>query len=248
MSTRTLTVLGCDGSWPGPDGAASGYLVEAGDTALMVDAGPGTFANLQRRGDPSRVTAVVLSHEHPDHWSDPDSFAVWAGYGPQAERYQSGQQRLLVLAPPDVRGYAYCKDVSWVEWIELAPSMVLTLGDVQIRFVATDHGPPTLAMLFSHHGATMAYSADTGTGWSVQELGDDIGTFLCEATYTQDHEGSHQHLSGREAGTMAAAAGVGALVLTHRWPTVSAEALGDEASTAFGRPVTQATLHQVIPW
>gem|GEM_PF-4664493 len=61
----TLTVLGCDGSYPGPSGlaggqgssgAASGYLVRSwgSGTALWVDAGPGTFANLQRFLDPLR--------------------------------------------------------------------------------------------------------------------------------------------------------------------------------------------------
>ena len=59
----TLTVLGCDGSYSGPaergrvlgsSGAASGYLVPSWDsgTAMWLDAGPGTFANLQRFSDP----------------------------------------------------------------------------------------------------------------------------------------------------------------------------------------------------
>ena len=74
---NTLTVLGCDGSYPGPGGAASGYLVEDGTTSLWLDAGTGTFANLQRLGDPGSVDALVLSHEHPDHWSDLESFAAW---------------------------------------------------------------------------------------------------------------------------------------------------------------------------
>src|ERR1700722_14911647 len=79
---RTLTVLGCDGSWPGPGGAGSGYLVQAGGTTLLLDAGPGPFAALQGWIDPAGIAAVVLSHSHPDHWSDLESFAVWAGFGP----------------------------------------------------------------------------------------------------------------------------------------------------------------------
>ena len=63
-------MLGCDGSWPGPGGAGSGYLVQTDDTTLLLDAGPGTFANLCRLADPAGVTAVVLTHEHPDHWTD----------------------------------------------------------------------------------------------------------------------------------------------------------------------------------
>jgi ribonuclease BN (tRNA processing enzyme) len=41
---------------------------------------------------------------------------------------------------------------------------------------------------------------------------------------------------------------VGRLILTHRWPTVSAEAVRDEAAAAFGAPVEQARPGQVFPW
>jgi len=247
--TRTLTVLGCDGSWPGPNGAGSGYLVRAEDTAMMVDCGPGTFANLQRFGNPADVDAVFVSHEHPDHWTDLESFAVWAGFGPGRDQFRPrGSRTLTVYAPPGVREWSHCSDASWVEWHELAPSMVHTIGSLEARFVATDHGPATLAVLMTHQLATLAYSADSGSGWSVAELGDGIGTFLCEATFTQELEGSLQHLSGREAGAMARVAGVERLILTHRWPTVSADAVRREAETAFGGPVEQAHVGDVFDW
>jgi ribonuclease BN (tRNA processing enzyme) len=94
----------------------------------------------------------------------------------------------------------------------------------------------------------LAYSADSGPGWSVEELGTGIGTFLCEATYTQEREGSFLHLSGRQAGSMARAAGVRRLILTHRWPTVAADDVRREAELAFGRPVEQASTGAVFDW
>jgi ribonuclease BN (tRNA processing enzyme) len=246
---RTLTVLGCDGSWPGPGGAGSGYLVRAGTTNVLLDAGPGTFANLQLWGDPSALDAVVLTHEHPDHWSDLESLATWAGYGPGRTRFRDqGGRPLPVYAPPGLREWSHFATAGWIDWRELAPSMVLTLGSLGARFVATDHGPPTLSVRLDHEHASLAYSADSGPGWSVEELGPGIGTFLCEATYTREFEGSLQHLSGREAGAMARAAGVGRLIVTHRWPTVSAEAMRLEAELSFGNPVGQATIGDVFEW
>jgi ribonuclease BN (tRNA processing enzyme) len=246
---RTLTVLGCDGSWPGPGGAGSGYLVRAADTSILLDAGPGTFAQLQQHADPGDVRAVILTHAHADHWTDLESFATWAGYGPGRVRFAApGGRPLPVFAPPGLRERSQYGAASWVDWRELAPSMVLSLGVLEARFGATDHGTPTLAVHLSHEGATLAYSADSGPGWSVEELGADIGTFLCEASYTQELEGSLRHLSGREAGTMARAAGVGRLILTHRWPTVAADDVRREAELAFGRPVEQASMGAVFAW
>ena len=246
---RTLTVLGCDGSWPGPGGAGSGYLVQAGDTSILLDAGPGTFAALQQVHDPGGLDAVVLTHAHPDHWTDLESLATWAGYGPGQGRFRAaGTRPLPVYAPPGLRERSHYSGAEWVGWSELAPSMVLRFGALEARFGATDHGTPTLAVLMNHEGATLAYSADSGPGWSVEELGERIGTFLCEATYTEDQEGTLLHLSGREAGTMARAAGVGRLILTHRWPTVAADDVRREAELAFGRPVEQASTGAVFEW
>ena len=242
-------MLGCDGSWPGPGGAGSGYLVQADGTTILLDAGPGTFSHLQRFGDPGSVDAVVLSHEHPDHWTDLESFAVWAGYGPGRSRFRDHDgRRLTVYAPPGLRKWSHFSEAGWIDWRELAPSMVLSIGSLEARFVATDHGPPTLAVCLDHEGATLAYSADSGPGWSVDELGQEIGTFLCEATYTSESEGTLQHLSGREAGTMARSGGVNRLIVTHRWPTVSADAVRLEAEMAFGRAVEQASVGAVFDW
>jgi ribonuclease BN (tRNA processing enzyme) len=255
LSPRSLTVLGCDGSYPGPGGAASGYLVRAGETAVLLDLGPGTFANLQKLADPADVDAVVLSHEHPDHWTDLESLAVWLRHGHRG-RPAGDKKPLPVLAPPGLRRRSYFSDDPMLAWHEVAPSDCQVIGGLMLRFVATDHGPPTLAVRIDPDrggdppdpARALAYSSDSGADWTVEELGTGLGTVLCEATYTRELEGTMRHLSGRQAGAMAAAAGAERLVVTHRWPTVSADELGAEATEAFGRPVDQAAIGRVFEW
>ena len=64
----TVTVLGSSGTYAGVDGACTGFLVRSAGATVMMDAGPGTLANLQRHVRPDQLDAVVLSHCHPDHW------------------------------------------------------------------------------------------------------------------------------------------------------------------------------------
>ena len=246
MASGTLTVLGCDGSYPGPGGAGSGYLVRTSGATLWLEAGPGTFARLQEVCFPGSLDAIVLSHEHADHWIDLESYGAWSSF-------QSAAEPTLVLAPPGLRERSHFAEHRSLDWKEVEPSFRIDVHDLRCSFVASDHGPPTLAVRIEKLDASrgdkpLAYSADTGPDWSVEELGDDIGLFLCEATYTKEHEGRLRHLSGRQAGTMAAGAGVGELVVTHRWPTVEAEALALEAATAFGRAIYQAAPGLTLEW
>jgi ribonuclease BN (tRNA processing enzyme) len=245
----TLAVLGCDGSYPGPGGAGSGYLVSWGATSVWMDAGPGTFANLQLLMDPAKLDAVVLSHEHPDHWSDVESFAVWLLLHPEVGP-------VTVYAPPGLRDRSYLGERSPLRWCEVQPDERVDIGPLACTFRRTDHGPVTLAVRIEAAAASpgepvvgvLGYSADTGDGWSPESLGPGLGTLLCEATYTQDREGSFQHLSGRQAGALGARAGVGTLILTHRRPDVVAEVVAAEADEAFGRAVHQAAIGKVFEW
>ena len=77
-----LTVLGCSGSGPGPTAPASGYLITAGDTRVLLDLGNGSFGVLQRHIDPWLLDAVVLSHLHADHCADMANLVVHRRYHP----------------------------------------------------------------------------------------------------------------------------------------------------------------------
>ena len=60
-------MLGNSTAVPHPESAAAGYLVEWGDTAVLLDAGQGVIRSLQDRLDPHDLTAVVIGHMHADH-------------------------------------------------------------------------------------------------------------------------------------------------------------------------------------
>lgn len=228
-----LTILGCDGSWPGPGGAGSGYLVSTERTRVLVDAGPGTFARLQEELDPAVLDAVVLTHHHPDHWADLMMIDAHA-------RHALDRHGIPVYAPAGVVARSGLDGSPSFAWHPVTHGDSIELGGLGITFRRTDHSLETLAVRIDGDVTALGYSADTGPGWPLSDLGSGLDLALCEATYTMEHEGTARHMSGRQAGEQARQAEVRRLVLTHRWPTIEASAVEAEARARFDGPVEHA--------
>lgn len=247
-----MIVLGCSGSGPGPSSPASGYLVEAGDVRLVMDLGSGTLGALQRHLDPWRLDAVAFSHLHPDHCVDFTALVVHRRYHPFPP---PSATRLPVYAPaeaPDRFAAAYAPDAAERAETDLTDAFAfhphvaaVGIGDLTLRTAAVDHPCEAYALRVEHGGRSLVYSGDTGPCDGLVELARGADVLLCEATWPHvtsiwDEPPSGVHLSGRQAGEHATAAGVGRLLLTHVPPWFDAEELRAEAKAAFDGEVTVA--------
>jgi len=237
-----LIVLGACGSYVAPaGGACSGYLLRAGGAAIWLDCGNGSFANLQRHLAVEDLTAVVITHQHPDHCVDLYSLHVMLAYGLE-------RRGLPVYAPEGVEQHlGTLVNGDWGDtfaWTGLAGGDEVTIGEAGLRFSRTDHPPPTLAVEVTADGHRLVYTADTGPGWSVEAFAPGADLVLSEATFQRDGEGGFSHLSARQAGEAARSAGAKRLVLTHIWPGLDPAASAVEGSEAFGQEVILASPHQ----
>jgi ribonuclease BN (tRNA processing enzyme) len=195
------------------------------------------LANLQRYCDPVRLSAVVLTHEHTDHFSDIENLVTAARWV-----LDFGRDPIPVFAPEGIKEKLHQEIDGIFDWREVGEGEAVSVGDLQIGFSRTDHPPVTHAVRIAGAGKALGYSADSGPGWPLAALGRDLDFALCEATYTSDFEGTAGHMTGRDAGRTAKEASVRRLVVTHRWPTIGADAIESEAAEAFGRPVEQAAV------
>jgi len=241
MSLR-FTVLGCAGSYPGPGDACSGYLVRSPGATVLVDIGSGVLANLQEHVTIADLDAVVITHEHPDHWLDLPVLR-------NAMKYVLSLEGLPVYGP----AAALAKASALIEeleptllWTVVDPASVVSVGDQTLRFSRTAHPVETLAVRFGAAGRSLAYSADTGPEWSPDAWLAGIDLLVAEATLPESHvdRAPGLHMTGRLAAELAKSSGVPRLLLTHLTPGIDPKAQLSDATAAFDGLVDVAELHK----
>lgn len=223
-----VTVIGCAGSFAGPDSAASSYLVEHEDAAgrtwrVLLDLGSGAFGPLQKVLDPAILDAVVISHLHPDHYLDLTGLEVFWAYN---ERRDLPQLPLHAPAelPAKLRGIQgrSCDVPDGVQAVPFAHRTLVggedfRIGPIRFSPHAVVHPVEAYGFRITAGAEVLAYSGDSDACPALDALAADSDLFLCEAGYVEGRDDRFPgiHLTGRRAGETAVRAGARRLVLTH---------------------------------
>jgi ribonuclease BN (tRNA processing enzyme) len=243
-----LTVVGCSGSFPGPESAASCYLVEAPDAGrtfrLVLDLGNGAFGALQRHVDPYSVDVVGLSHLHADHCLDLCSYFVARKYHPDGERPAIPVYGPFGTADRLAVAYGLPLEPGMRDMFEFRAWLAgesRTLGPLAVTVAPACHPVEAYLLRFDHDGRSLVYTGDTGPTEALVDIARGADVLLSEATFRDGESNPPDvHLTGRQAGEYAARAGVGRLVITHVPPWYDREDLAAEARAVFDGPVEVA--------
>jgi ribonuclease BN (tRNA processing enzyme) len=244
-----LTVVGCAGSFPGPDSAASCYLLEAEGFRLVVDLGNGALGSLQKFAGLFDIDAVCLSHLHADHCVDLYSYSIARTYSPAGP-----QPPIPVYGPAGTReriglvhGPGGDDGLMKRFTFETIQPGSLSIGPFGVTAAHMNHPVETFGFRFSYGGRTLVYSGDTGETGELAALARDADVFLCEAAFLDGPNLTPDvHLSARQAATCAARAGAGQLILTHLQPWNEPDKALSEAATAFDGNLTVARTGLVL--
>jgi ribonuclease BN (tRNA processing enzyme) len=231
-----LRVLGSSGGYPAPGNPCTGFLLETGAGRIWIDAGNGTFAELQRWADFTKLDALVLSHVHADHCADVYPLYVAIRFHP------GGGLRLPLYCPPGSREILapLLLEGGWeqlgltFDFHTIDAGDAVEVGGACFSFLRTDHPAHTLALRIETASGTLTYSADTGPGADLAGFAQGSDLLVCEATYQEGKMGAPVHLSARQAAETARRAGVRELALTHVWPTYDPRVSVEEAQAAVG--------------
>lgn len=222
-----LTIVGCAGSYAGPDSAASCYLVQAeqdGRTwSVLLDLGNGALGALQRHADLAAIDALVISHLHPDHCADVAGYFIVRTYHPDGVmpglpvHAPAGAAARLsrIHAIADEEGEEHLRQR--FDFHDLGHQQPFTVGPFTITPHRVEHPVEAYGVRVATDGAVLAYTGDTDATPNLTGLFTGASLVLTDSAFVDGRdEVTGIHLSGSRAAQAAVdAGGVRRLMLTH---------------------------------
>jgi ribonuclease BN (tRNA processing enzyme) len=239
-----LTIVGSAPAWSlRPDQPSSCYLVERGEDALVLDLGQGSLGCLAALRRPESLTAVVISHLHPDHHVDLVALRHYLKYG--LDRARS----VPMHAPAELRSRydAFLGERDFLAELpgdDLSPGTI-TIGPFRVQAQPVTHALNSFGFritgLDDATGPGLVYSGDCGRWQDLLALAQAGDTLLSEAfwgaTSATENAG---HMTARDAASAAHRAGVARLLLTHIPDAHDPRGAAELAATVYGGPVDVA--------
>jgi ribonuclease BN (tRNA processing enzyme) len=252
-----ITVLGKSPSWQDAGGACSGYLVEDGETCVLVDCGSGVFAELRRIREYTRVDAIVVSHMHADHFLDLVPYACALSYAPRQLPFavagwpgtdEPARPRLLL--PPGatevVRAVAAAGGQPGLfdgafGMSEYDVHATGAIGSLRLRFQPVPHYVPCNAIELRSAASPgrFTFGADHGPTDALREFAAGTDLLMLEASlpFPIPDDPSRGHLTATEAGEHAALCDAKRLVLTHITDELDHEQALADAARGYAGPI-----------
>jgi ribonuclease BN (tRNA processing enzyme) len=258
-----ITVLGKSPSWQDAGGACSGYLIQAGGFALLLDCGNGVFSKLRMLVDYVDVDAVLISHLHADHFLDLVPYSYALTYAPRQQPVPvAGWPGTERPARPTLHAPLGARDMfrqivrCWgqedlidgaFDVHEYDGPDQFNLGPLSVRFCEVPHYTTTFAVeLATPEGIRLTYSADCSPNDPLVEFARDTDLLLIEGTLPRpERTGIRGHLTPEEAGEHGRRAGARRMVLTHFSDELDPQWAQAAATRGFGGPVELAQEGQV---
>ena len=236
-----LTVVGAGPAYSDKPGAVGAcYLVTDGDATIALDLGHGAFAGLASRIAPERLTAILVSHLHPDHFVDLVPLRHYLRY------HVTPPARALVLAPEGL--------VARLDGLHAQPGWTSASLDVEPlregehelgRFhveagrVAHTDDSHAFRVHVDDRGPALVYSGDVGRADDLRALVRPGDTLLVEASFGESAgDPGAAHLDGPAVGDLAADTRPARVLLTHLLPVADPAATIAAVRKRFDGPVS----------
>ena len=204
-----LTLLGVYGPFPAPGKGCSSYLVEDGDTKLLLDCGSGAVSKY-RAMYPGSLTldAIVLSHMHADHAGEIDLVRYMLEFG-------LGHTPLPVFSP-EIDRLSY----PVFDPIRVSDGSEARIGSLSLRFVEVKHAVRTVGVrITDENGRSLFYTGDTCLFEGLADAAKGADLLLADACLVDESnpKALRNHMTVAQVESLRKAANCGRAILTHRY-------------------------------
>lgn len=144
--------------------STGGFLVEHDGRFLHIDPGPGALTNMQRiRYDLTRTESVVISHCHPDHYSDAESVIEGMTRGGWEKRGSLYGSETVIEGKDGLGPAVSAYHLSRPEHVSVFhPGDVLDIDGLRTEICRADHSDPTnVGFRFDTGHGILSYVSDT---------------------------------------------------------------------------------------
>lgn len=181
--------------------STGGMVLEDGDTRIHVDPGPGSLNNMMRIGmSPYSADAVVITHCHPDHYSDAEVLVEGMCRGGMRKR---GTLCGSITVLEGGHGYVPCISPYHQnlpsERHVMRPGEKFNLSGIRMGTTESVHSDPTtVGLVFETTGGRVSFVSDTQYSEEIakQYVGSRV---LILPVTTPDDERIHFHLCTEDA-------------------------------------------------
>jgi len=235
MASQRIIILGTGASLSSAERDNTSLVFETPAGLLLIDCAANPYRKLLRAGlDPSRLFAVFLTHQHPDHvYGLPSlihhfimskrttSLTLYANF--PSLRTATIVLNAFGLRAPFLRFQKVPEDKNHV----LLDTEEFTLVTTPVRHVV-----PTLALkiVSKLNGVSVAYSADTGPCPEMVALAKGVDILIHESSVSRPTRG---HTTASQAAQLAQRCEAKKLVLVHFWPSMEPDRIREEAAEHF---------------
>lgn len=234
------TILGSGTHMASAERGSPGHLVRAGDTALLVDCGTGSFHGLARAGSsPEELDGCLITHLHPDHIADlvPLLFRL------RNEAKSSGERAFAIFGPPRFAEYVgelrrlhdpYLDHPNLKLSVSEGSDGLIRFPGLKIDTFPVAHALPAVGFSFEPEegGGRIVYSGDTGRSAELMRRAKGAEILVVEASFPNG-TAAEFHLTPQEAAAIAAEAEVDTMVLVHLNPEMDGVDLAEQCGDRF---------------
>lgn len=233
----TIKQLGSVSPYTKGDTNCPGFLIEYGDTKILLDCGNG-ITRLLKFPDVLDNLHIIVTHYHKDHFGDLGAI-----------QYASYVYHNLGLLNNKIKIYLpkndfasnkesiLCNSESYAEYIDIEDGDSINIDGLNVTFSDNkSHTIESFMVKLENEDASVVYTSDIGTTNfdELIEFCKGVDLLICESSFLRKHNSnSKTHLTAYDAGSLANRSQVGQLLLNHFWPEEDKSLYLDEAREAF---------------